>query len=733
MPPTWLLLLALPVALGLVVASLEFRRRELREQSATTRERALAQESRTHRARLQHPVIDGRNCIGCGACVRACPEEQVLGILHGQATVLHGARCVGHGLCADVCPTGAVVVEIADLQTRRDLPVVDEHLEVPGRRGVFLAGELTGFALVRRAILHGTSVAEEVARRERPVADVLDLLVVGAGPAGLASALRATELGLRVAVVEQEDLGGTVSKYPRGKLVLTQPVTLPVVGALDRDSYAKEELLEIWQDAVRRSDLDLRTRVHWTGLAEADEGWTVETSEGPIRAANVCLALGRRGTPRKLDVPGEELPHVLYHLIDAAAIWDRSVVIVGGGDSAVEAAIALSEGRRNRVALSYRKSDFSRIKPRNRSRLEDARREGTLELLTCTEVMRIERDRVLLRSNEFEDAPLLARDADAVFVMIGGTPPTAALEAVGVSFDPADRPLPDAAPTRGLSVALTCVLVLAGIAAGWSAVSADYYGVPLDRRIDHPAHELLRPGSGIGLFAGVAAALLVLANLAYLVRRSTRLPLRFGTLRSWMTVHVATGLLALVAVLVHGGLRLADTTGGHAATAMLLLVLTGVVGRTLYAFVPRAANGRELEVEEAKRQLDVQLSGLGDDAGPLEKVAFEEVDRLLVEARPHRGVRGRLRALWSVRRTWKRGEQRIREAASRSELGAVKQSELLQQVRRAHRAALGAAVLEDLRAVLASWRWFHRWVGLLLALLVARHVVDAIRYGGIGS
>jgi len=142
--------------------------------------------------------------------------------------------------------------------------------------------------------------------------------------------------------------------------------------------------------------------------------------------------------------------------------------------------------------------------------------------------------------------------------------------------------------------------VLALVFALWHA---DYYTTPPVARPEHPKHELLRPGMGLGLFLGVLAMLLVTVNLLYLARRSPSVALRFGSLRAWMTSHVATGILALLAATLHAAMSPGNTLGGRAYAALAFLLVTGAIGRYLYSYVPRAANGRELELADVRKQL----------------------------------------------------------------------------------------------------------------------------------
>ena len=257
---------AFAVPLGLLllaIAALLRRRAELHGYEESLAARAEAKGRGSHRARLQHPKVDLTQCIGCGACVRACPEDGVLALAFGQAVVVHGARCVGHGACATACPTNAIALTLGDVKERRDLPAIDDKLEAVGVPGLFLAGEITGFALVRTAVGHGTLVAREVAARiaAAPSAqDELDLLVVGLGPAGLACLLAAKEQGLRAVGLDQAaEVGGTVAAYPRKKLVMTQPMDLPLHGRLGRLEYTKEELVLLWQELAQQHKLDVRT------------------------------------------------------------------------------------------------------------------------------------------------------------------------------------------------------------------------------------------------------------------------------------------------------------------------------------------------------------------------------------------------------------------------------------------------------------------------------------------
>lgn len=385
---------------------------------------------------LQFPYIDAKRCIGCGTCVRACPEGDVLGIVGGTAVVVNGLRCVGHAHCMEVCPVNAIEVGLGDVKSRRDIPLLEASLEST-LSGVFIAGELGGLSLVRNAVEQGrqavtaAAVRAEELRRSHPGA-LLDLVIVGAGPAGLAAGLAATDLGLTCQIVEQEiSLGGSLLHYPRRKMVLTQPVEIPPWGRLDREEYQKESLLELFDGMVRSAGLAVDFGCRVDDLRCEDGVWAARCGERTWSARQVILALGRRGTPRKLQVPGEELPKVMYRLLDADAYRGQRILIVGGGDSAAEAAVGLARTGANSVALSYRREKLVRIKKKNLDSIERMIASGRIEPILPSEVQAIEPDRVHLRVDA-EKARSLGNDY--VFVFAGGVPPFAFLERVGVQF-----------------------------------------------------------------------------------------------------------------------------------------------------------------------------------------------------------------------------------------------------------------------------------------------------------
>lgn len=415
---------------GLVVLPYLFRFRKRTRRDRERKEEAVA--LGIDRPAAQFPYIDPSRCIGCGACVKACPEGDVLGIVGGTAVVVNGLRCVGHGRCEEACPVGAIQVGLGDLKSREDVPLLDENHQttVPS---LYIVGELGGLSLVRNAASQGRKVVERLAR-QRISGDpgVLDVAIVGAGPAGLSAGLTAATSGLTYVVFEREEnLGGSLLHYPRRKMVLTQPVDLSPWGALDREEYTKEVLLDLFEGLVHDHTLDVRFGEPVQDVQRAEDGtFALRTSRSEVRARSVVLALGRRGTPRKLGVPGEDLSKVMYRLVDAEGYRDQKILIVGGGDSAAEATIGLSRQPGNVVTLSYRREKLVRLKKKNQDALDALLAAGKVRPLFSSQPVEIGPGSVRLRAGD-RDVEI---PNDWVFVFAGGVPPFDFLKKMGVRF-----------------------------------------------------------------------------------------------------------------------------------------------------------------------------------------------------------------------------------------------------------------------------------------------------------
>ena len=377
-----------------------------------------------------HPVVDPSRCMGGGACTKACPEE-ALGVVRGKMTLINAAACIGHGVCMPACPTEAIKLVFGTEKRGIDIPNVSPDFEtnVPG---IFIAGELGGMGLIRKAAQQGREAMQAIRKKLGTAQADYDVVIVGCGPAGFSAGLSAIHHKLRYRVIEQEDsLGGAVYHYPRQKIAMTAPVEMDLVGKVRFTEVQKEKLIEFWLEIQRKTGLKVSFRERMETIEKENGRFVVVTSKGRYTARTVLLAMGRRGTPRKLEVPGEETGKVAYRLIDPAQYQNKSVLVVGGGDSALEAAIAISQEPGTQVILSYRSEAFSRVKQKNRLQLEQQEKTGRLKVMLKSTVQRIEDDHVTL---EADGVPMRVRN-DYVIVCAGGLLPTPVLQKIGIQFD----------------------------------------------------------------------------------------------------------------------------------------------------------------------------------------------------------------------------------------------------------------------------------------------------------
>ena len=378
-----------------------------------------------------HPVVDLSRCMGSGACVKACPER-ALGVVNGKAVLINAAHCIGHGACLDACPVEAIKLVFGTEKRGVDIPNISRHFEtnVPG---IFIAGELGGMGLIRKAAEQGRQAMNAIGKKKSGSASAdFDVLIVGCGPAGISAGLSAIEQKMRYKIVEQEDsLGGSVYHYPRQKIAMTAPVELAIIGKMQFAEVQKEKLLEFWLNVVEKTGLEISFRERMELIEKTGEVFRVSTNKGSYTTRAVLLSMGRRGTPRKLDVPGEESHKVMYRLVDPAQFKGQAVLVVGGGDSALEAAIALSKEENTDVILSYRSAAFSRVKQKNRMLLEQQQLAGRLRVMLNSSVKQIHDKQVEI---EFEGKTQSYRN-DAVIVCAGGPLPTPLLQKIGIQFD----------------------------------------------------------------------------------------------------------------------------------------------------------------------------------------------------------------------------------------------------------------------------------------------------------
>lgn len=418
------LVYVVPFALGLIIFGMT-RRRASKRAAHTWQE---SQEAGLTEPTSLHPQIDLSLCCGSGACVTACPEETVIGLIDGRAQVVDPTACIGHGACAAACPTKAITLVFGTEKRGVELPVVapDFQTNVPG---LFIAGELGGMGLIRNAISQGVQAMDAISKLPGlKRGDRLDVLIVGAGPSGFAASLAAKEKGLRYRTIEQETFGGTVSHFPRGKLVMTAPAKLPIIGPMKFREVSKETLLTFWTEAREKAQIEVAYEEQLIGLERDGDGFTAKTSKGTYRTRAVLLCIGRRGTPRKLGVPGEESSKVVYRLVDPAQFAGQRVLVVGGGDSALEAAATIAEETDAIVDLSYRSEAFQRAKRKNRERVDAAAASGRLTVRLSSQIKNIGPRHVHLKTKEGE----IELPNDAIIVCAGGVLPTDFLKTLGI-------------------------------------------------------------------------------------------------------------------------------------------------------------------------------------------------------------------------------------------------------------------------------------------------------------
>jgi len=375
-----------------------------------------------------HPFVDVTRCIGCGSCVAACPEKTVLGLVNMKATLVQPDHCVGHGKCEAVCPTGAITLVLGSRDNGVEVPVTDEFFEttVPG---IYVIGELRGIGLIRNSLLQGLECIDGIAAKPRRNGADYDVAIVGAGPAGLGATLQAAAKELRYVTLEQEDIGGTVLKFPRRKVVMTAPLNLPGYGKVHFRDVLKEDLLTEWEKIIKKTGVQIHARKRVEKITASGESFEVVASGEKYTANHVILALGRRGTPRKLGAPGEHLPKVIYQLDDPQQFTGRNCLVIGGGDSALECALMLNEAG-SRVSFSYRQKNISRAKPRNRQQFEAAVQAGRIDSYMPSQVKEITPEAVRL---EIEGVEKVIPNDD-VIIMAGGILPFEFLKELGIAM-----------------------------------------------------------------------------------------------------------------------------------------------------------------------------------------------------------------------------------------------------------------------------------------------------------
>ena len=413
----------------LMIVMFFYLRRHFRRSKAHSEVWSESVESGLTEPATLHPVFDPNLCIGSGGCYKACPE-QAIGIIDGKGILISPALCIGHGACATSCPVNAIKLVFGTETRGVDIPQLKPNFEtnVPG---IFIAGELGGMGLIRKAVEQGRQAMESISKLGRAKTPH-DVVIIGAGPAGISATLAAKHHGLRYVTIEQEDtFGGTTLHYPRGKIVMTAPMNLPIIGKVNIKEISKESLMKLWEDVVAKSGIKINFSERMEKIERKGDTLTVASNRSSYTTRSVLLSIGRRGTPRKLEVPGEELEKVVYRLIDPEQYRGKHVLVVGGGDAALEAAVSIANEPGTTVTLSYRSSAFSRVKPKNRQLTEAAGSSGRLNVLLESTVKKIKSATVLLD----QKGKAIELPNDAVIICAGGILPTPLLKEIGIEIE----------------------------------------------------------------------------------------------------------------------------------------------------------------------------------------------------------------------------------------------------------------------------------------------------------
>lgn len=378
-----------------------------------------------------HPVVNTELCIGSGACIKACPEKDILGIVGGQAKHVNTSRCIGHGACFHACPMSAISLVMGTETRGVELPHINSNFEtnIPG---MYIVGELGGMGLIKNAVEQGRQAVENITGiLKNSINADYDIAIIGAGPAGISGTLTAVKNKLKYITLEQDTIGGTVYSFPREKIVMTSPMYLPLFGKVKLTTTSKSELLNLWNSVIEKNNIKINEQERVISVDKHNDVFIVETSIQKITARKVLLAIGRRGSPKKLSVIGEEKEKVFYRLLDPEIIKNKKILVVGGGDSAIESALLLNESH-NKVTLSYRNNVFNRIKEANFEKINKAIDEQKIEVLYNSKVIEIKDKSVVL--NFSDNSSQIEIENDLVYVFVGGELPNAFLDKIGIKI-----------------------------------------------------------------------------------------------------------------------------------------------------------------------------------------------------------------------------------------------------------------------------------------------------------
>lgn len=417
-----------------IILIIFYLKKNKKHSSSIIKKIEIAVENRLNEPLSLHPHVDLNFCIGSGACIDACPEKDILGLVNSHATLVNASECIGHGACLHACPVEAISLVIGTEKRGVDLPQVNQNFE-SNIQGIFIAGELGGMGLIRNCTEQGMQAVEFIKNKYFKTKHDFeyDLIIVGSGPAGVSASLTANQNNLNFLTLEQNTLGGTVNSYPRAKIIMTQPMILPGYGKIKTYETSKQQLLQIWNEAFQNNGITIKenSKVEDIKLLKGGGFNVITNTNEEFTSKTVLLTIGRRGTPRKLDVPGEEnSSKVFYRLLDPERMINQNILVVGGGDSALESAMLLMKN--NNVTLSYRKDSFNRAKVKNRENILKALGENIITVQFNTKVISVEEKKVIMKNNITDKEYEIQNDF--VYVFIGGLLPNAFLDKIGIKI-----------------------------------------------------------------------------------------------------------------------------------------------------------------------------------------------------------------------------------------------------------------------------------------------------------
>lgn len=690
-----------------------------------------------------HPVINPDICIGSLSCLKACPEGDILGIFENKAILIDAAACIGHGKCALECPVDAIKLVFGTSERGVDLPEVNEFFET-NRAGVHIIGELGGMGLIKNALTQGLQLADylgKVMKKSVGGGSVVDVAIVGAGPAGIAAAMGLRKQGLSFRLLDREAIGGAIYSYPRQKVVMTEAVNLPFFGKFGRRLISKELLLETLLKAMKKADVTVEAGVTVTGLEGPDGGFTVVSNKGTIQARKVVLAIGRNGSPRKMGCKNEDQEKVAYRLIDPQQYQGSRVLVVGGGDSALEAANQLVEQSDAQVTLSYRNPELGKAREANKRKFKDNADAGKLTSMMGSQVMDVRAKEVILKIGD----KLVALPNDFIIVYIGGELPGAFLGTLGIGVRKHFGTSPelgtkgeakDAVAPRGTAkqleewrrqrrlafglFALGTLIVASLAVIGW-----EYYPLSLRQRTHSPFHALLRPAGPWGHGVGIVATLFMMSNFVYALRKRWPRMKGRGPIRQWLTFHQFVGFMSPLVISFHAAFQSNNLLATFTSCSLGVVVLTGVFGRFIFSVVTdsqgRSAELAELQGQWERQKVVLEEAAKGASENPL-------LRGLLAQSAP-RALRGSV-LLLLLRMPWERAHLRLRlwrvreEFANRTQFREFARGYERLMVVRTH-----VHFFRGLKQLMTGWRIFHVVLSVFLVFMITAHIAVSVFLG----